>query len=224
MRLDIFQRNHERSVPRRASGGAVASASPGGRGLLWPGLLMGLVGLLVLAALAFGGLAFLWSRPAVVADAVALAHVDLPLTGGTIESVRAFGPSGRPIPIEVRDGRLWPRVVLAPGEPISIEVVLRRAGWIAWLAGRRDSERSAPAHPERGAARPLRDARSPLAAAAGIRRTRARGRVRAAGTPSAPRARERRVARSRFRAPAKPARSRWRPSRGAGRACRHRHS
>jgi len=32
-------------------------------------------------------------------------------------------------------------VTLAPGEPISIEVVLRRPGWIAWLAGRQDNTR-----------------------------------------------------------------------------------
>jgi hypothetical protein len=67
--------------------------------------------------------------------------VDLPVTKGTIESVQAIAPDGRAIPVAVRDGRLWPQVALAPGEPISIEVVLRRPGWIAWLAGSRDSER-----------------------------------------------------------------------------------
>jgi hypothetical protein len=90
---------------------------------------------------AFGALAFVWSRPAIVADAAALARIDLPVTKGTIESVQAIGPNGRAIPVAVRDGRLWPRVALAPGEPVSIEVVLRRPGWIAWLAGSRDSER-----------------------------------------------------------------------------------
>jgi hypothetical protein len=102
---------------------------------------MGVVGVFVLAVLAFGALAFVWSRPAIVADAAALARVDLPLTKGTIESVKAIGPDGRAIPIAVKGGRLWPQVALAPGEPISIEVVLRRPGWIAWLAGSRDSER-----------------------------------------------------------------------------------
>jgi peptidoglycan hydrolase-like protein with peptidoglycan-binding domain len=91
--------------------------------------------------LIFGGLAFLWSRPAIGADAAALAHVALPLTGGTIERVKATGPSGRPIPLALRDGRLWPQVVLAPSEAISIEVVLRRPGWLAWLAGSRASAR-----------------------------------------------------------------------------------
>ncbi len=102
---------------------------------------MGVLGVLALVALAFAALAFVGSRPAIVADAAALARVDLPLTKGTLESVQATGPDGRAIPLSVSDGRLWPRVSLAPGESISVRVVLRRAGWIAWLAGSRASER-----------------------------------------------------------------------------------
>jgi len=99
------------------------------------------VGVLALAVAVFAALAFLWSRPAIVADAAALARVEVPVTQGTIESVKATGPNGRVIPVAVRDGRLWPLATLEPGEPISVEVVLRRPGWIAWLAGTRDSER-----------------------------------------------------------------------------------
>jgi peptidoglycan hydrolase-like protein with peptidoglycan-binding domain len=99
---------------------------------------MSVVGVFALAVLALGALASVWSRSAIVADAAALARVDTPLTGGTIESVQASGPGGRPIPVVVRDGRLWPRGALAPDEPVSIDVVLRRPGWIAWLAGSRD--------------------------------------------------------------------------------------
>jgi hypothetical protein len=102
---------------------------------------MGLAGGLVLAMVALGALAFAWSRPGIGADAAALAHVSVPLTGGRIESVKAIGPGGRVIPLSVAGGRLWPRVPLAPGEPISIEVLVRRPGWIAWLAGSRASER-----------------------------------------------------------------------------------
>jgi hypothetical protein len=89
----------------------------------------------------FLALAFIWSRPAIGTDEAALARVGLPLTGGTIEHVSATGPHGRPIPVTVSHGRIWPRVVLAPNESISIEVVLRRPGWISWLAGRRVSRR-----------------------------------------------------------------------------------
>ncbi len=134
MRLGRFQRSHQRS----SSDGRPAEQP---RGRRWRRVLAGLAGVLAAAVVAFGALAFVWSRPAIVADAAALARIDLPVTQGTIESVKAIGPDGRAIPIAVRDGRLWPRVALAPGEPISIELVLRRPGWIAWLAGSRDSER-----------------------------------------------------------------------------------
>ena len=97
--------------------------------------------LLGLVALTLVALAFVWSRPAIVADAAALAHVELPVTGGKIESVKAVGPNGHAIPLVIKHGRLWPQVSLAPGQPISVEVVLRRAGWIGWLAGGRTSER-----------------------------------------------------------------------------------
>ncbi len=137
MRLGRFRRSHERSS---RSVGSPASAR---RRRPWPRVLAGLGVALSLAALAFVALAFVWSRPHVVADAAALARVDLPLTRGTIESVSVIGPHGRAIPVAVSDGRLWPQVALAPGEPVSVEVVLRRPGWIAWLAGRSDTERLA---------------------------------------------------------------------------------
>ena len=107
----------------------------------WRPVLFGVGLLLLLVALAFAALAFVFSRPTVVADAAALARVDLPLTKGSIESVRVVGPHGGTIPVSVSDGRLWPQVQLEPGEPISVEVEVRRPGWIAWLAGRRASER-----------------------------------------------------------------------------------
>jgi len=106
---------------------------------LWPGVLIGLTAVLALVAIAFAALAFVWSHATFGADAAALTRVDLPVTGGTIESVTATGPGGRSIPVSVQGGRLWPQVTLTPGEPISVEVVMRRPSWIAWLAGNRDS-------------------------------------------------------------------------------------
>ncbi len=106
----------------------------------WRPVLFGLGLVLLLVVLAFAALAFVFSRPSVLADGAALARVDLPATKGSIESVRVRGPHGGTIPVSVSDGRLWPRVQLQPGEPISIEVAVRRPGWIAWLAGRRATE------------------------------------------------------------------------------------
>jgi lipoprotein-anchoring transpeptidase ErfK/SrfK len=136
VRLDIFQRS--RSEPAAHDPHPPASGRRnGGRR---PGVLVGVL-VLVLVVLVFGALASVGSRSTIVVDAAALARVDLPVTGGTVESVKASGPGGRPVPVAVRGGRLWPQGVLAPGEPISIEVVVRRPGWIAWLAGSRDSAR-----------------------------------------------------------------------------------
>jgi hypothetical protein len=135
VRLGRFRRSHESSASN------VGPPALQRRHRLWPRVLAGTGAALVLVLLAFAALAFVWSRPSIVADAAALARVQEPLTKGTIESVRATGPHGRAIPLAVSDGRLWPLRPLAPGESISVEVVLRRPGWIAWLAGSRDTQR-----------------------------------------------------------------------------------
>jgi hypothetical protein len=131
---DTFQRSQER---RSRQTGPAARRHSGRR----PGVAKGALALLALVALTLAALAFVWSRPAIVADAAALAHVELPVTGGKIESVKAVALDGREIPLVVKRGRLWPQVSLAPGQAISVQVVLRRPGWIAWLAGGRTSER-----------------------------------------------------------------------------------
>jgi hypothetical protein len=96
-----------------------------------------LVLMLLVAALAVAAFAF--SGASVVQDQAALARVGVPLTGGMVTSVHATGPGGHSIPLSLRDGRLWPRVALAPGEPVSIVATVHRAGWIGWLAGREDT-------------------------------------------------------------------------------------
>ena len=136
MRLNRFESSRE-------SGAEAVSPPPLvlGRQHSWRPVLFVIGLLLLLVVLAFAALAFVFSRPTVVADATALARVDLPVTQGSIESVRVLGPHGGTIPVSVSDGRLWPQVKLAPGEPVSVEVAVRRPGWIAWLAGRHANER-----------------------------------------------------------------------------------
>jgi L,D-transpeptidase catalytic domain/Putative peptidoglycan binding domain len=124
----------ERASRRYAGPAGVRYATYGRRRGPRPLLVMALV--LALAVVAFLALAFVWSKPKVLPDSVALARIDLPFTGGTITSVRATGPNGRDIPLAMRNGRLWPQAVLAPGEPVTLEVAVRRAGWIGWLAGK----------------------------------------------------------------------------------------
>ena len=92
-------------------------------------------GAVVLLLIGFAVLAFAASNPSLGSEGEALTHVKIPLTGGHIVKVSAVGPHERPIPLEVRGGSLYPKVQLATGEPISVEVVMRRAGWVGWLAG-----------------------------------------------------------------------------------------
>jgi len=76
-----------------------------------------------------------------IADATALARVEVQPLGGTLVSASASGPDGRTIPLSVRDGRLTPRVQLTPGERVSLKAVVRRPGWLGWALGRTLHER-----------------------------------------------------------------------------------
>ncbi len=103
------------------------------------GLILGGV-LLLLAAAAAAVLEF--SGASLSSDPDALARVTTGPLAGSLASVRAFGPGGRHIPISVRDGRLTPRAgVIAPGERVSVEVVVRRPGALSWLLGAERLER-----------------------------------------------------------------------------------
>ena len=112
-------RSRDRPSPRRAR-----------RRVLW-GFLTFLV--LALAGVVAGVL--LWSGITLAGDTTALARVDVQPFGGKLESVRAFGPGGRRIPLAVRGGRLTPRTLLTPGETVSVEAVVRRPGWQGWALG-----------------------------------------------------------------------------------------
>jgi len=87
------------------------------------------------------GVVLVWSGATLGSDATALARVAVQPFGGTLVRARAFGPNGGAIPLLVRGGRLTPRVRLAPGERISVEVVIRRPGWLAWALGTTRRER-----------------------------------------------------------------------------------
>jgi hypothetical protein len=89
----------------------------------------------LLALLGFAAAVFVWSGVTLADDATALARVGVEPFGGKLEQVRAFGPGGRRIPLIVQHGRLTPRTLLAPGEQVSIEVVVKRPGWLGWALG-----------------------------------------------------------------------------------------
>jgi L,D-transpeptidase catalytic domain len=97
-----------------------------------------LVGLLVLAVLAlasFAALVLTLSRTKLVADPVALAHIDVGKLGGKLESVTATGPRGGAIPLDVRDGHITPARSVPAGTTISVDVRVKRPGWYGWAVG-----------------------------------------------------------------------------------------
>ena len=101
-----------------------------------------IVALLVAVLLAFGAALIVLgtSKANLVADSHGLARVQLPLGGGTVESVVAVtGPHSRRVPVRMQGNVLWPQKKVWAGRTISIEVVVKRPGWISWLTGSRQT-------------------------------------------------------------------------------------
>jgi len=100
---------------------------------------MGLGLTVVLAALVVAALAL--SGASLASDPSALARVSVQPLGGTIERVEAFGPDGQKVPLTVQGGRLTPLKRLTPGEQVSVEVQVRRPGWLGWALGKERTEK-----------------------------------------------------------------------------------
>jgi peptidoglycan hydrolase-like protein with peptidoglycan-binding domain len=108
-----------------------SQAGSGSSRRLWLGIVgtLGLVVLVVVVAVV------VWSGASLASDSTALAQISVGPFGGSIQSVHAYGPRGRAIPLAVKEGRLTPRVKLAPGEKVSIEAVVKRPGYDGWALG-----------------------------------------------------------------------------------------
>ena len=90
----------------------------------------------VLAGLiAFAAAVLLLSRVSLASDASALARVDTKPLAGRVTRVRAWTNSGRRIQLALKQGRLTPLTQLHPGEEVSVEVRVRRPGWLSWALG-----------------------------------------------------------------------------------------
>ena len=123
------------SPPRRNRFGAGYSVYSSRRRRRGPYVFAGAVVVLVLAAAA-GAVAVATASASLTGDPAALARVGMPLGGGSVRSVSVLaGPTNRTVPVEIRGDRIWPRQQIPAGERVSIEVVVRRPGWISWLAG-----------------------------------------------------------------------------------------
>jgi hypothetical protein len=93
--------------------------------------------LAILAVLGAGALILVSSNASLTGDANALAGVGMPLGGGKIESVTVSGgPHNAQIPVELRGNQIWPKQLIPAHRLLHIDVVIKRPGWISWLAGK----------------------------------------------------------------------------------------
>jgi hypothetical protein len=98
---------------------------------------VGALVLLAFALVAVAAMLLLSARASLTTDTYALAKVGLPLGGGKIENVSVTtGPHAQRIPVDVRGGRLWPRGTIRAHELVTIDVTVKRPGWVSWLTGR----------------------------------------------------------------------------------------
>lgn len=114
-----------------ARGGTLHRRGPGPGRYLVLGLLV-----IVLGAVVAGGALMAGAQASLGPDAKALARVTMPFGGGSIQRVDAVtGPHSTPVPVSVRGREIWPAGRLAPGQRVTIDVVIKRPSIIAWLAG-----------------------------------------------------------------------------------------
>ncbi len=114
---------------RSADSGVAPIAHDWRRALLGVGA--GVAVVVVLVAIA----ALLLSGATLASDESALARVSVQPLGGRIEGIQAFGAHGHSIPLAVHDGLLTPLRRLTPGAQVSVDVKVRRPGWIGWALG-----------------------------------------------------------------------------------------
>lgn len=100
----------------------------------WVPIVVGLV--IVVAVLAAGAIVLATSSASLTAGAGGLATVGMPTGGGTLEHVSVLeGQQSVRVPVVVRGNEIWPRKTLPAGQRVSIQVVVRRPGWMSWLTG-----------------------------------------------------------------------------------------
>ncbi len=117
----------------RKSRGGVNDAPRGRRPVRY--ILAGLM-LLAVAGVVVAGVALTSAKASLTADPLAIAKVGMPLGGGTIESLSVVtGPHSQPVAVSLHDGKITPDQLIAANERLQIQVVVKRPGWISWLAG-----------------------------------------------------------------------------------------
>ena len=74
---------------------------------------------------------------------------------GRVSSVVVRRPDGGTLPVAVRQGRVWPEKLLVVGERLTVELTVRRPGWVGWLVGRTAMDQPCRPDTERTTAWPL---------------------------------------------------------------------
>src|SRR4051794_10070005 len=103
-----------------------------------------LLAMLAVVTLFVAGLAaavVLWSGASLKPDPAALARIELQPFSGKLVSATASGPDGRAVALDRAGKRLTPTTLLTPGETVTVDVVVKRPGWIGWALGKERRER-----------------------------------------------------------------------------------
>ena len=133
---DPTERASEPSEPPEPSeplAPSVVESAPRRRGLAALAILVCAL-FLVVAALAVAPLA--WPQARLIASQDALASVGLPAFAGSVTAVDVRSSDGTQVPLELRQGALWPLAQLDAGERLTVRVTVRRPTWAGWLVGR----------------------------------------------------------------------------------------
>ena len=79
-----------------------------------------------------------WPSAGIAASTTGLAAVHVPGFSGHVEKVSVTDANGKPLPVTMRRGIVWPQIRLAAGEHVTVKVDVHRPSWIGWLVGRHE--------------------------------------------------------------------------------------
>jgi hypothetical protein len=101
------------------------------RARFWVG---GVATVAVLGALV-GAALLAWPAPHLEPANDALAQVALPGFAGHLTAVEVHSATGAPVPVQLRQAKLWPLGQVAAGERLTVVATVRRPSWAGWLVG-----------------------------------------------------------------------------------------
>jgi len=116
----------------RANGGTASAPRRFGRGRY----ALAAAVLLIVGVVAAGALILTSVHASLSTDSSAIARVGMPFGGGSIQSATIVtGPHAARVPVQIRGDRIYPARLVAANQQISLDVAVKRPGWISWLAG-----------------------------------------------------------------------------------------